>query len=70
MGILLLRIAVSRRIGRPAISKTLRSCSSGIASLSASSSGVGSRPSSVNIWREVRTTLLTVSIMFTGASAV
>src|SRR5206468_2302666 len=57
-------------VGCLAISKTLRTLSSGIPSFSASSSGVGSRPISGTIWRDVRTTLLTVSIMFTGAWAV
>ena len=37
-----------------------------MASFSASSSGVGSRPISCSIWREVRTSLLMVSIMWTG----
>ena len=59
-------IGVSRLIGSLAIFSTFRTFSSGIASLSASSSGVGSRPISCSIWREVRTSLLIVSIMWTG----
>jgi hypothetical protein len=35
-------------------------------SLVASSSGVGSRPYSCSIWRDARTSLLIVSIMWTG----
>ena len=49
-----------------AIFRTLRTFSSGMASFSESSSGVGSRPISCSIWREVRTILLMVSIMCTG----
>ena len=49
-----------------AIFITLRTFSSGMESFSASSSGVGSRPISCIIWREVRTILLIVSIMCTG----
>ena len=49
-----------------AILRTLRTFSSGMPSFSASSSGVGSRPISLSIWREVRTILLMVSIMCTG----
>ena len=37
-----------------------------MASFSESSSGVGSRPISCSIWRDVRTILLMVSIMCTG----
>src|SRR5487761_2692137 len=59
-------MGVSRLIGSLAIFRTLRTFSSGIASFSASSSGVGSRPISCSIWREVRTSLLIVSIMCTG----
>jgi hypothetical protein len=59
-------IGVSRLIGSLAIFRTLRTFSSGMASFSASSSGVGSRPISCSIWREVRTILLIVSIMCTG----
>ncbi len=59
-------IGVSRLIGSLAIFRTLRTFSSGIASFSESSSGVGSRPISCSIWREVRTILLIVSIMWTG----
>ena len=49
-----------------AIFSTLRTFSIGMASFSASSSGVGSRPISCSIWRLVRTILLIVSIMCTG----
>ena len=49
-----------------AILSTLRTFSSGMANFSESSSGVGSRPISCSIWREVRTILLMVSIMCTG----
>jgi len=59
-------IGVSSEIGSLAILRTLRTFSSGMASFSASSSGVGSRPISWSIWREVRTILLIVSIMWTG----
>jgi hypothetical protein len=59
-------IGVSRLIGSLAIFRTLRTFSSGMESFSASSSGVGSRPISCSIWREVRTILLIVSIMCTG----
>ena len=59
-------IGVSSEIGSLAIFSTLRTFSSGMASFSASSSGVGSRPISCSIWREVRTILLIVSIMCTG----
>ena len=38
----------------------------GIDSFSANSSGVGSLPISCNIWRDVRTSLLMVSIICTG----
>jgi hypothetical protein len=51
-----------------AIFNTLRTFSSGIASFSAGSSGVGSRPMSCSIWRDVRTILLIVPIMCTGTS--
>ncbi len=44
----------------------LRILSSGISILIASSSGVGSRPISCSIWREMRFNLLIVSIMWTG----
>ena len=57
---------VSRRIGRLAIAKTRCTLSSGIASFCANSSGVGSRPIWGSICREVRTTLLTVSMMRAG----
>jgi hypothetical protein len=59
-------IGVSRLIGSLAIFSTLRTFSSGMASFSESSSGVGSRPISCSIWRLVRTILLMVSIMCTG----
>ena len=59
-------MGVSRLIGSLAILRTLRTFSSGMARRSASSSGVGSRPISCSIWREVRTSLLMVSIMCTG----
>ena len=59
-------IGVSSESGSLAILRTLRTFSSGMPSFSASSSGVGSRPISFSIWREVRTILLIVSIMCTG----
>src|SRR3954471_16886897 len=59
-------MGVSRLIGSLAIFITLRTFSSGMERRSASSSGVGSRPISWRIWREVRTSLLIVSIMWTG----
>src|SRR5487761_1863138 len=59
-------IGVSRLIGSLAILRTLRTFSSGMPSFSASSSGAGSRPISCSIWRDVRTSLLIVSIMCTG----
>src|SRR6516162_3291103 len=59
-------IGVSSDNGSLAILSTLRTFSSGMRSFSASSSGVGSRPISLSIWREVRTILLMVSIMCTG----
>ena len=59
-------IGVSRLIGSLAIFSTLRTFSRGMPSFSANSSGVGSRPISCSIWREVRTSLLIVSIMCTG----
>ena len=49
--------------GSLAIFKILRTFSSGMPSFWASSSSVGSRPTSLSIWREVRTILLIVSIM-------
>ena len=66
MGILLVADRGFSETGSLAIFKTLRTFSSGIASFSASSSGVGSRPISCSIWREVRTILLIVSIICTG----
>jgi hypothetical protein len=59
-------IGVSSEIGSLAIFSTFRTFSSGMPSFSASSSGCGSRPISCSIWREVRTSLLIVSIMWTG----
>ena len=59
-------IGVSREIGSLAIFITLRTFSSGIDRRSAISSGVGSRPCSWRNWRLVRTSLLIVSIMWTG----
>ena len=59
-------IGVSRLIGSLAIFCSLRSFYSGLASFSASSSGVGSRPISCYLWSEVRTILLIVSIICTG----
>ena len=53
-------MGVSKKIGSLAIFITLRTFSSGICSLSASSSGVGSRPISCSIWRPVRMILLMV----------
>src|SRR2546422_170027 len=59
-------IGVSREIGSWAILRTLRTLSTGTSIFSAISSGVGSRPSSWTSWREVRISLLIVSIMWTG----
>jgi hypothetical protein len=56
----------SSLIGRPAISSSFRTFSRGIDSLSATSSGFGSRPTSFNMRRDVRTTLLTDSMSFGG----
>jgi len=70
LGLSLSEISVSTRIGRLAIAKTLWTLSIGIASFSASSSGVGSRPISGSIWCEVRTTLLTVSTILGGTRVV
>ena len=44
----------------------MRTLSSGSSIFSASSSGVGSRPSVCTRWRCARTSLLIVSIMWTG----
>jgi hypothetical protein len=44
-------------------SMSLRTVSTGMRSVSASSSGVGSRPISLSIWRHVRTILLIASVM-------
>jgi len=49
-----------------AILSTLRTFSNGMPSFSASSSGVGSRPISLSIWRLLRTTLEIDSIICTG----
>ncbi len=59
-------IGVSMEIGSLAIFRTLRTLSSGISMRTASSSGVGSRPISCSICREMRFSLLMVSIMCTG----
>ncbi len=59
-------IGVSIEIGSLAIFRTLRTLSSGISMRPASSSGVGSRPISCSICREMRFSLLIVSIMCTG----
>ncbi|SSH40017.1 Uncharacterised protein [Acinetobacter baumannii] len=59
-------IGVSMEIGSLAIFSTLRILSSGMSMRSPSSSGVGSRPISWSIWREMRLSLLIVSIMCTG----
>src|SRR5262249_35963668 len=59
-------IGVSSDNGSLAILSTLRTFSSGMPSFSASSSGVGSRPISLSIWRDLRTILLMLSIMCTG----
>jgi hypothetical protein len=56
----------SRLIGSLAILSTIRTFSRPRSILSASSSGVGSRPSSWTRLRVVRTSLLMVSIMCTG----
>ena len=63
-------IGVSSDNGSLAILSTLRTFSSGMPSFSASSSGVGSRPISLNIWRDLRTILLMLSIMCTGTRMV
>ncbi|CSA76072.1 Uncharacterised protein [Vibrio cholerae] len=59
-------IGVSMEMGSLAIFSTLRILSSGICMRSANSSGSGSRPISCSIWREIRFSLLIVSIMCTG----
>ena len=59
-------MGVSIEIGSLAILSTLRILSSGISMRSPSSSGVGSRPISWSIWREMRFSLLIVSIICTG----
>ena len=59
-------IGVSSEMGSWAIFRTLRTLSTGTSILVAISSGVGSRPSSWTSWREVRMSLLMVSIMCTG----
>src|SRR6266700_446025 len=57
---------VSMESGSLASLRTFRTFSAGMRSFSASSSGVGSRPISLSIFRDVRMTLLTTSIMCTG----
>ena len=59
-------MAVSSRIGRLAAAKTQCTSSSGIASFSTSSSGVGWRSISRGIRRAVRATLLIISMMRVG----
>ena len=59
-------IGVSRLIGSWAILRTFRTLSTGTSIFVAISSGVGSRPSSWTSCREVRMSLLIVSIMCTG----
>ena len=59
-------MGVSMEMGSLAILSTLRTFSSGMSIFSASSSGVGSRPCSCSICREMRFSLLMVSIMCTG----
>ena len=59
-------MGVSIEIGSLAIFSTRRTLSSGISMRTASSSGVGSRPISCSICREMRFSLLIVSIMCTG----
>jgi hypothetical protein len=63
-------IGASSYNGSLAIFKVLRTFSSGMWSFSASSFGVGSRPISLSIWREVRTILLMASVMCTGTRMV
>ena len=59
-------IGVSSEIGSCATRSTLRTFDTGSCSRLASSSLVGSRPSSCTICRDVRISLLIVSIMCTG----
>ena len=59
-------IGDSSEIGSFAIFSTMRTLSIGSSILPASSSGVGSRPSTCTRWRCARTSLLIVSIMCTG----
>ena len=59
-------IGVSIEIGSFAIFNTLRILSSGISIATANSSGVASRPISCNNLREIRLSLLIVSIICTG----
>ncbi len=59
-------MGVSIEIGSLAILSTLRTFSSGMSIFSANSSGVGSRPCSCNICRDIRFSLFMVSIMCTG----
>src|SRR6266542_2688380 len=57
---------VSMESGSLASLRTFRTFSTGMPSFSASSSGVGSRPISLSIFRDVRMILLTTSTMCTG----
>src|SRR5881227_2558934 len=59
-------IGVSSEIGSCAIFSTLRTFATGMSMRLAISSEVGSRPSSCTSWRDVRISLLMVSIMCTG----
>ena len=59
-------IGVSSEIGSCAILRTLRTFETGMSMRRAISSEVGSRPSSCTSAREVRISLLMVSIMWTG----
>ncbi|OIQ91557.1 hypothetical protein GALL_264950 [mine drainage metagenome] len=59
-------MGVSIEIGSLAIFMILRTLSSGISIFSASSAASGSVPVSCRYWREMRLTLLMVSIMCTG----
>ena len=63
-------IGVSSESGSLAIFNVLRTFSSGMWSFSASSSGVGSRPSSPSSRRLVRRILLMESVMCTGTRMV
>ncbi len=59
-------IGVSSETGSCAIFRISRTFSTGMSTAFASSSSLGSRPSSCMSWREVRMTLLMVSTMCTG----